>query len=76
VVIEEQLRLVELGAIGTILEIEVDGRRITQPLARQGRLAALTRPEQGQRGCSRESALQRLLGEAWDVSMHFDHGTC
>ncbi|MEA3642516.1 MAG: hypothetical protein VBE63_21620 [Lamprobacter sp.] len=28
VVIEEQLRLVELGAIGTILEIEGDGRRI------------------------------------------------
>ncbi len=56
------------------LERRSCAERGTRQTPGQGRLAALTGPEQGQGGCSRESALQRLLGEARDVSMHFDHG--
>ena len=72
-VIEEQLRLIELGAVGAVLEIQVDGGRIAQPLAGQGRLAALTRSEQGERRRAGEPALQRLLGKTRNITMHFDY---
>ena len=55
------------------MSFKVNGRRITQPVARQGRLAALTRPEQRQGRCAREPALQRLLSKARNISMHFDY---
>jgi len=69
--VEEELRLVELGHVASILKIEIDGIRLGHESMSQGRLAALPRTEQGHNRRSPKRLNEIIHGETGNISVHF-----